>query len=681
MMRSNDDYGSMSSVYIRELVEKELEMKLNEFKKYIDVTIFQIYNQLVECASPILPYVLLGTEWNASNYEALITDNVSHILNVSNDVDNFFPDTFKYLNIRVRDVEDTDLLKEFDRTNKFIQEAKEQSTSCLVHCKMGVSRSASVVIAYLMKELNLSYDQAYSFAKQKRSCVKPNDGFKAQLRTYESILNAHRSKYNIFEPYSNNQLSPTSINSNDTNQTQQQTQTVNNCTLKTQQSNSKNYIDLGTDELQDGSEMINSHLSTSTMNKITGVSVKDTVNKLKSINSLDNTIATTTLPQASLITFSPNSCSKHQLFINSSNYQSNRKSDNLTAFTSLTENKNETYLSNSQTNLKEIDSDRFFNIKRTTSHLSGQKDFKNKMISSGFNGSSSRSVHATSEFNNYIGQRNKPSRLSYHESSPSFPTTSRKFFEDLKKSNNVKKIAEVYMSSNGVGVNSNNGVLGTVGSEDSFVPIGTVKRQVESINFKSRPCTPHCLTSNEEAPLIPNDSDNQLNEIETVFFLNEEPENLIPEQSQSQQQITTSPDSKRFKFEMFNFGKSSSACDRKSKVYEFIEKYNKSKELNTEDNQINKNTGDTKINNDNTNNSKTSSTVVFRRNSVLRPVSIDSNFLPSLRVNSTLSASCTSTASNKFSSNSGSSNKTLNSDIIIKTMGHPQPISVLVNKN
>ena len=62
MMRSNDDYGSMSSVYIRELVGKELEMKLNELKKYIDVTIFQIYNQLVECASPILLYVLLGTE-------------------------------------------------------------------------------------------------------------------------------------------------------------------------------------------------------------------------------------------------------------------------------------------------------------------------------------------------------------------------------------------------------------------------------------------------------------------------------------------------------------------------------------------------------------------------------------------------------------------------------------------
>ena len=57
---------------------------------------------------------------------------------------------------------------------------------------------------------------------------------------------------------------------------------------------------------------------------------------------------------------------------------------------------------------------------------------------------------------------------------------------------------------------------------------------------------------------------------------------------------------------MFKFGKSSFSCDRKSLVYEFIKKYNKSKEIHNEDNQINKNTGDTKINNDHTNNSKTS---------------------------------------------------------------------------
>ena len=125
MISSKDDYGSMSSISIRRILEAELQLNLDNFKKFVDVTIFQFYNQLVECASQVLPFIYLGTEWNASNYESLVSDGITHVLNVSSDVDNFFPDAFTYLNIRVKDVCETDLLKEFDRTNKFIQEARE----------------------------------------------------------------------------------------------------------------------------------------------------------------------------------------------------------------------------------------------------------------------------------------------------------------------------------------------------------------------------------------------------------------------------------------------------------------------------------------------------------------------------------------------------------------------------
>ncbi len=140
-----------------------------------------------------------GSEWNASDYDRLISLNVTHILNISNEVDNFFSDSFKYLNIRVQDIDSNDLLREFDLTYKFISEAKEQSTACLVHCKMGISRSASVVIAFIMKEMEMNLRNAHGFVKQKRSCINPNKGFMQQLETYESILNAHKSKFNLFE--------------------------------------------------------------------------------------------------------------------------------------------------------------------------------------------------------------------------------------------------------------------------------------------------------------------------------------------------------------------------------------------------------------------------------------------------------------------------------------------------
>lgn len=55
---------------------------------------------------------------------------------------------------------------------------------------MGVSRSASTVIAYAMKQQHWSLDEALSYVRDRRSIVKPNDGFLKQLQTYSGILSA-----------------------------------------------------------------------------------------------------------------------------------------------------------------------------------------------------------------------------------------------------------------------------------------------------------------------------------------------------------------------------------------------------------------------------------------------------------------------------------------------------------
>lgn len=70
---------------------------------------------------------------------------------------------------------------------------RKNSSKCLVHCKMGVSRSASTVIAYAMKEFGWSLEKAYNFVKQKRSITRPNAGFMRQLAEYEGILDARYS--------------------------------------------------------------------------------------------------------------------------------------------------------------------------------------------------------------------------------------------------------------------------------------------------------------------------------------------------------------------------------------------------------------------------------------------------------------------------------------------------------
>lgn len=78
-----------------------------------------------------------------------------------------------------------DLLSYFDETYEFIREGMIRG-AVLVHCQMGVSRSATVVIAYLMKKYNITAKEALEKVKMKR-CVFPNQGFVAQLGSYRDM--------------------------------------------------------------------------------------------------------------------------------------------------------------------------------------------------------------------------------------------------------------------------------------------------------------------------------------------------------------------------------------------------------------------------------------------------------------------------------------------------------------
>ena len=65
----------------------------------------------------------------------------------------------------------------------FIQEHKEKKI--FIHCKMGASRSVSVIIFYLMKEHNMLLDDAILFIKNKRMIINPNCRFVDTLKKYE----------------------------------------------------------------------------------------------------------------------------------------------------------------------------------------------------------------------------------------------------------------------------------------------------------------------------------------------------------------------------------------------------------------------------------------------------------------------------------------------------------------
>ena len=58
----------------------------------------------------------------------------------------------------------------------------------LVHCVAGSSRSATIVIAYIMWSKKMTYSKAFNFVKNKRSIIYPNTGFIEQLKLFEKEL-------------------------------------------------------------------------------------------------------------------------------------------------------------------------------------------------------------------------------------------------------------------------------------------------------------------------------------------------------------------------------------------------------------------------------------------------------------------------------------------------------------
>uniref|UniRef100_UPI0037E81E75 protein phosphatase Slingshot homolog 1 n=1 Tax=Semicossyphus pulcher TaxID=241346 RepID=UPI0037E81E75 len=189
------DLENITSKEIRIELEQHMSCNLKEYKEFIDNEMLLILGQM-DKATLIFDHVYLGSEWNASNLEELRDCGVGYILNVTREIDNFFPGLFSYHNVRVYDEEATDLLAHWNETYNFIVKAKKNNSKCLVHCKMGVSRSASTVIAYAMKEYGWSLEKAYNFVKQKRSIAQPNAAFMRQLAEYEGILDASKQRHN-----------------------------------------------------------------------------------------------------------------------------------------------------------------------------------------------------------------------------------------------------------------------------------------------------------------------------------------------------------------------------------------------------------------------------------------------------------------------------------------------------
>ncbi|XP_039591224.1 dual specificity protein phosphatase 12 [Polypterus senegalus] len=135
----------------------------------------------------VLPRLFLGGAADVSEPRTLSESGITHLLTVDAEEPRL-ADSFKTKFVFALDESCTDLLSFLDECIQFISDALALETNnVLVHCHAGVSRSAAVIIAFMMKTCKLTLKDAHVRLENIKSDIRVNDEFLHQLELYESM--------------------------------------------------------------------------------------------------------------------------------------------------------------------------------------------------------------------------------------------------------------------------------------------------------------------------------------------------------------------------------------------------------------------------------------------------------------------------------------------------------------
>jgi hypothetical protein len=154
----------------------------DEWDNEFDKPYHQYYNSMNE----IVPGLFLSDYVAASNLENIYKNGIKKIISLGGYDDHpkySIHDGIEYLFVFIDDYESEPISQHFNECNQFIKSSRSSSSSSavLVHCYAGISRSATIVIAYLMST-GMTFNDAYQITKTKRPCINPNPGFMRQVK-------------------------------------------------------------------------------------------------------------------------------------------------------------------------------------------------------------------------------------------------------------------------------------------------------------------------------------------------------------------------------------------------------------------------------------------------------------------------------------------------------------------
>ncbi|CRK87186.1 CLUMA_CG000992, isoform B [Clunio marinus] len=162
----------------------------------------------VDC-DEVYPRIYIGDAASAKNKQYLRLMGITHVLNTAEgsrfgqvdtghgyyrDMPSLSNKVFRYMGFPLIDQPSTDISRYFYIASKFIENGINSGGKVLVHCMVGMSRSATCVLAYLMIVRKMSATEAIRTVRMHRD-IHPNEGFIQQLADLDNELKRERSYY------------------------------------------------------------------------------------------------------------------------------------------------------------------------------------------------------------------------------------------------------------------------------------------------------------------------------------------------------------------------------------------------------------------------------------------------------------------------------------------------------
>lgn len=137
----------------------------------------------------VIDNIYIGNACNSSSYYELEENRIQTVVNVTDEIPNYFEEQFDYFKAPIRDTSEDSLQPYFQNILEYIyqQQDKHVGGNILVHCYMGSSRSAAIVALYLIDKHHYKLEDAIEFLKEKREIVNININFIENLQAFIAI--------------------------------------------------------------------------------------------------------------------------------------------------------------------------------------------------------------------------------------------------------------------------------------------------------------------------------------------------------------------------------------------------------------------------------------------------------------------------------------------------------------